>query len=263
MKESKTIKPLLKWVGGKSQIMSELFQEFPLEINNYHEIFLGGGSVLITLLCFIREQRIKVNGSIYAYDLNEPLIYMYKNIQTHHEELFDEIVLLINEFNTCKNGELNRDPKNLNEALQSQENYYYWTRKRYNNLNDQEKNSLLGSALFIFLNKTCFRGVFRVGPNGFNVPYGNYKNPEIINKDHLDQIHSLIQCVIFQCTDFHQSLQTIEENDFVYIDPPYAPEKDTSFVKYTINGFNIEDHNDLFQMIHNLTNQNKKIMMSN
>ena len=81
MKESKTIKPLLKWVGGKSQIMSELFQEFPLEINNYHEIFLGGGSVLITLLCFIREQRIKVNGSIYAYDLNEPLIYMYKNIQ--------------------------------------------------------------------------------------------------------------------------------------------------------------------------------------
>lgn len=268
MKESKTIKPLLKWVGGKSQIMSELFQEFPLEINNYHEIFLGGGSVLITLLCFIREQRIKVNGSIYAYDLNEPLIYMYKNIQTQHEELFEEIVLLINEFNSCKNGELNRDPKNLNEALQSQENYYYWTRKRYNNLNDQEKNSLLGSALFIFLNKTCFRGVFRVGPNGFNVPYGNYKNPEIINKDHLDQIHSLIQCVIFQCSDFHQSLQTIEENDFVYIDPPYAPEKDTSFVKYTINGFNIEDHNDLFQMIHNLTNQNKtnqnkKIMMSN
>ena len=85
-------------------------------------------------------------------------------------------------------------------------------------MNNQEKNSLLGSALFIFLNKTCFRGVFRVGPNGFNVPYGNYKNPEIIHKDHLDHIHSLIQCVIFQCSDFHQSLQTIEENYYLLID---------------------------------------------
>ena len=117
--------------------------------------------------------------------------------------------------------------------------------------------------MFIFLNKTCFRGVFRVGPNGFNVPYGHYKNPEIINRDHLDEIHNLIQPVIFECCDFNTSLTNVESNDFVYLDPPYAPETDTSFVGYTENGFNIDNHNNLFKLIHILTNTNKKMMLSN
>jgi DNA adenine methylase len=117
--------------------------------------------------------------------------------------------------------------------------------------------------MFIFLNKTCFRGVFRVGPNGFNVPYGHYKNPEIINKEHLEEIADLIQNVIFECCDFTTSLTRIEPNDFVYLDPPYAPETSNSFVGYTENGFNIENHNNLFKLIHNLTDTNKKIMLSN
>jgi DNA adenine methylase len=117
--------------------------------------------------------------------------------------------------------------------------------------------------MFIFLNKTCFRGVFRVGPNGFNVPYGHYNNPEIINKEHLDEIHNLIQNVIFECCDFSTSLTKIDTNDFVYLDPPYAPETETSFVGYTANGFNIEHHNNLFKLIHDLTDTNKKIMLSN
>lgn len=117
--------------------------------------------------------------------------------------------------------------------------------------------------MFIFLNKTCFRGVFRVGPNGFNVPYGHYKNPEIINRDHLDEIHDLIQPVIFECCDFNTSLTIAEPNDFVYLDPPYAPETDTSFVGYTKNGFNIDNHTNLFNLIHILTNTNKKMMLSN
>ncbi len=117
--------------------------------------------------------------------------------------------------------------------------------------------------MFIFLNKTCFRGMFRMGPNGFNVPYGNYKNPEIINKNHLEEIHNLIQNVKFECCDFSCSLINIDDNDFTYLDPPYAPEINTSFVGYTKSGFGLEQHKHLFELIHNLTRENKKIMLSN
>jgi len=256
-------KPIIKWVGGKTQIIDKLVVDFPIEINNYREAFLGGGSVLLTLLSYVKSGLIHIYGNIYAYDLNEPLISMYKNIQTQHTELYDKLQQIIIEFNECGNGEINRKPINIEEAKIAKENYYYWTRSEYNKLCFNDKTSILGSAMFIFLNKTCFRGVFRVGPNGFNVPYGHYKNPEIINRDHLDEIHNLIQPVIFECCDFNTSLTNVEYNDFVYLDPPYAPETDTSFVGYTENGFNIDNHNNLFKLIHILTNTNKKMMLSN
>jgi DNA adenine methylase len=256
-------KPFLKWVGGKTQIIDKLMSDFPVEINNYREIFLGGGSVLLTLLTYIKSGLIKIYGNVYAYDLNEPLIYIYKNIQTHHNELYDVLQNIIREFNECGNGEINRKPNNIEEAKIAKENYYYWIRSEYNKLDSNDKKTLIGSAMFIFLNKTCFRGVFRVGPKGFNVPYGHYNNPEIINKEHLHEIHNLIKNVIFECCDFSISLKNVEPNDFVYLDPPYAPETNTSFVGYTENGFNIEDHTNLFKLIHNLTETNKKIMLSN
>jgi DNA adenine methylase len=256
-------KPILKWVGGKTQIKDKLIIEFPTEINNYREAFLGGGSVLLTLLSYVKNGIIKIHGDVYAYDLNEPLIYIYKNIQNHHIELYDKLQDMIAEFNECGNGELNRKPENIEEAKSLKENYYYWIRKEYNKLSLSDKKGIVGSAMFTFLNKTCFRGVFRVGPNGFNVPYGHYKNPEIINKEHLDVIHDLIQGVKFECCDFNTSLTLVEQNDFVYLDPPYAPETDTSFVGYTETGFNIEQHNNLFKLIHTLTESNKKIMLSN
>ena len=254
-------KPILKWVGGKTQIMDKLIMDFPVEINNYHEIFLGGGSVLLTLLSYIKNGIIKVEGNIYAYDINEPLIYIYKNIQTYHNELYDMLQTIIKDFNDCGDGKINRKSKNITEAKIAKENYYYWIRSEYNKLTD--KKSILCSAMFIFLNKTCFRGVFRVGPNGFNVPFGHYKNPEIINKEHLEEIHHLIQNVIFECCDFNISLTFTEPNDFIYLDPPYAPETETSFVGYTENGFKIENHINLFNLIHKLTETNKKIMLSN
>ena len=256
-------KPILKWVGGKTQIIDKLITNFPVEINNYREAFLGGGSVLLTLLSYVKNGIIKIQGNIYAYDLNEPLIYIYKNIQTHHNELYDVIQTIITDFNECGNGEINRTPTNITEAKTAKENYYYWIRSEYNKLCLTEKKSILGSAMFIFLNKTCFRGVFSVGPKGFNVPYGHYNNPEIINKEHLEEIHNLIQNVVFECCNFNTSLTFVEPNDFVYLDPPYAPETDTSFVGYTENGFNIENHNNLFKLIHILTDTNKKIMLSN
>ena len=201
-------KPILKWVGGKTQIIDKLIQEFPSEINNYYEIFLGGGSVLLALLTYIKNGIINIQGNIYAYDVNEPLIYMYKNIQSNHNDLYNELQKIIIEFNSCKNeidDDINRKPLTIEEAKKNKENYYYWIRFLYNNLND--KKTIIGSAMFIFLNKTCFRGVFRIGPNGFNVPYGHYKNPEIINKNHLDIINDLIQNVIFECIDFNISLK--------------------------------------------------------
>jgi DNA adenine methylase len=256
-------KPILKWVGGKTQILDKLIVEFPTKINNYHEIFLGGGSVLLTLLSFVKNGVIKIHGNIYAYDLNEPLIYIYKNIQTNHTELYNELQYLITEFNLCGDGKINRTPKNIDEAKIAKENYYYWIRTEYNKLNLIDKKTPKGSAMFIFLNKTCFRGVFRIGPKGFNVPYGHYNNPEIINQEHLNKIHQLIQNVIFECCDFNISLNNVKSNDYVYLDPPYAPETDSSFVGYTENGFSIDNHNNLFKLIHKLTETNKKMMLSN
>ena len=121
-------KPILKWVGGKTQIMDKLIMDFPVEINNYHEIFLGGGSVLLTLLSYIKNGIIKVEGNIYAYDINEPLIYLYKNIQTYHNELYEILQNIIKDFNECGDGEINRKSKNITEAKIAKENYYYWIR---------------------------------------------------------------------------------------------------------------------------------------
>ena len=247
-------KPILKWVGGKTKILDKLICDFPCNINNYHEIFLGGGSVLFALLSFFKEGIIKINGNIYAYDLNEPLIYMYKNIQSNCEELYNTLQALINDYNEIDGTNINRKPESLIEAKQSKENYYYWIRQQYNFISNDDKTSVYGSAMFIFLNKTCFRGLFRVGPNGFNVPYGNYINPEIINKEHLEEISELIQCVKFECYDYTVSLNKIVEDDYIYMDPPYAPETNTSFVKYTDKGFNLNNHIELFKICNKLSN---------
>ena len=265
-KNNTSIKPILKWVGGKTQILDIILPDFPKEISNYYEIFIGGGSVLIGLLTEIKNKKIKVNGTINAYDINEPLIYVYKNIQNNHLELYNKIEELIKEFNKLDGIIINRNPENITEAKTSKESYYYWIRKSYNKLNKEEKKSILGSAYFIFLNKTCFRGLFRLGPHGFNVPYGHYKNPEIINLIHLEEMSKLIKDVIFECIDYKICLEKIskkiDKNDFIYMDPPYAPENDKSFVSYTETGFNKENHLKLFEIYNNLSKE-LKLMMSN
>jgi DNA adenine methylase len=271
-KDIKISKPLLKWVGGKTQILDKLIIEFPQQINNYHEIFLGGGSVLLAVLAYVKAGVINIAGNICAYDLNETLIYLYKNVQTNHNELYDEIQKIISEYNECSGTEKNNKPQTIMEAKLSKENYYYWMRQEYNKLTKLEKQSIIGSAIFLFINKTCWRGVFRESQRKceFNVPYGNYVNPEIINKEHLDEIHTLLQGVIFECCDFAKSLDNIKTNDFVYLDPPYAPQTDElfdkadkSFVSYTKDGFGKEQHNKLFELCNKLCDENKKMMMSN
>lgn len=278
-------KPVLKWVGGKTQILDKLVVEFPREINNYREAFVGGGSVLLAILSCMKHGVITIHGNIYAHDLNEPLIYVYKNIQRNHHKVYTDIQTLIDEFNACSSEETATDIKGREDkegreiqekktkrkiqvptsidTTTTKEMYYYWLRSKYNQLSMDDKKGSMGSAMFIFLNKTCFRGVFRVGPHGFNVPYGHYHNPEIMNAAHLDEIHTLIQPVIFECSDFNASLAHVDPNDFIYLDPPYAPETDTSFVGYTEHGFNLENHTALFARIHSLSQTSTQILMSN
>jgi len=244
-------KPLIKWTGGKTQIVDTLLEIIPKEIDNYHEIFLGGGSVLIKVI-----ESKRVNGKIFAYDVNEQLIRFYKDVQNRPLELYNITKTMVDMFLSLSSHKATtRNPKTHHQASQSREAYYYWIRKIYNN----SPISIERSAIFLFLNKTSFRGLYRVGPNGYNVPYGHNKNPQIIDKEHLLKVSDLIQGVEFHSLSFENSLKTnIKENDFVYLDPPYVQENSTSFVGYTKNGF--EFHEILFRMIKEL---NCKWLLSN
>lgn len=258
MSEINYIKPIIKWVGGKTQIINDIMDNYPKEIENYHELFLGGGSVLLALIQNKNNKLIKISGTINAYDLNETLINMYKNIQKNYKKLYNEINKIIDIFNNINGEIINRKPLNNEDSKTSKESYYYWIRKQFNNFTQTEKNSIIGSAYFIFLNKTCFRGIYREGPNGFNVPYGHYKNPEIINKKHLSSVSKLITNVNFYHMSFENAFNNINKNDFIYLDPPYAPINNTSFVGYTLNGFTLNQHKTLFKMC-----KKYKFMMSN
>jgi DNA adenine methylase len=260
---NKITKPVLKWVGGKTQILEEVLMLFPAEINNYHEPFLGGGSVLLGVLSYVKLGKIKISGSIYASDLNSNLISLYKNIQSHPSELINEIKKLVDEFNVIKGLIVNREASTIEEASTSQESYYFWIRSRFNSLSIEDKRTPIASAMLVFMNKTCFRGVYREGPKGLNVPFGNYPNPSILNEDNIREVNQLIKDVIFTHRTFSESLKEVVQGDFVYLDPPYAPNSETSFVSYTSDGFNLDNHNELFNACNTLTEKGIKLLMSN
>jgi DNA adenine methylase len=239
------MKPIIKWVGGKTQILDKVLKTFPREIENYHELFVGGGSVLFGLL---ESKDITVKGKVYAYDKNQKLINMYRQIQTNPNEIHDHLIKLFTTYDTRTGTEVNRKPESEEEGLTSKESYYYWVRKTYNDL---IPNTPIHTATLIFLNKTCFRGLYREGPNGFNVPYGHYKTtPVVITLEDVLKIQDLIKNVVFKWCDFRAAFaQTINDGDFIYADPPYAPESVRSFVGYMRDGFDINDHEDLFNLL--------------
>jgi DNA adenine methylase len=256
-------KPILKWVGGKTQIINDIIKFVPENIENYHEPFLGGGSVLFTVLSLKAQDKIVIHKDIFAYDLNESLINVYKQIQNDYKDVYDKM----NEYFTCYNaivgqndGIVNRTPNDIEEAKKSKQNYYYWIRGLYNK---SEVRTVDHAAMFIFLNKTCFRGLYREGPNGFNVPFGNYKNPGQPTKEELRKVAKLIENVKFKCCDFIEAVNDVGDGDFVYLDPPYAPENKNSFVGYTAGGFNLETHEELFTAIHELNETGAHFTMSN
>jgi DNA adenine methylase len=138
----------------------------------------------------------------------------------------------------------------LKKLTNFEESNYYDNRTKFNNLTN--KTSIEASAILLYLNKTCFRGLYREGPNGFNVPYGHYTNPTIYDETELKTISKLIKNVNFKTCSFEDSFKKVKEGDFVYIDPPYAPENDKSFVNYVKKGFTLENHTKLFRMIKEL-----------
>ena len=234
------MKPFLKWVGGKTQLLAEIEPRVPTPIATYHEPFLGGGSVLLALLADRAAGRRHID-TVRASDLNPGLILLYQTVQTNVEGLIDELQALVDAYAALKGTDVNRKPASLEDAT-SPESYYYWVRAQYN----KGATPLKASAMFLFLNKTCFRGVYREGPNGFNVPFGHYKNPGIIDAAHLRDVSALLAGVIFTCQPFTESLATVRPGDFVYLDPPYVPLNATSFVGYTADGFSLKDHEALF-----------------
>ena len=242
-------KPFLKWVGGKTQIIDDVLSLFPREIANYHEPFLGGGSVLLALLDHKKRGTIKV-GTIYASDLNPNLINLYKTLQTNVEELITEVAKFAQAYEAAKTED-------------EREGYYYAIRTKFNNTVGPGRKLPRAAAMFLFLNKTGFRGMYREGPNGFNIPFGHYVNPGIADADHLRAVSALLQGVVFTRAGFRESMARVAAGDFMYLDPPYAPADAKSFVGYTADGFNEEDHKQLFALCDEKIKLGVRMLMSN
>lgn len=227
------MKPLLKWVGGKKKLLNILFRYFPREIDTYYEPFLGGGSVLIELLSSdVKVKRIRVN------DLNVDLINMYRLVKDNPENLMCEIDKLIELYNSVDDIKHEKRKKFVNQSkdeavMNGKVGVYYYYRDIYNSTTD----TTLKSALLIFLNKTCFRGLYRVGKNGFNVPYGNYKNPSFYDRANVLSLSVAFRDVEFSSEDFEIFLNNVKDTDFVYLDPPYV----NTFSGYNVDNFDRHD----------------------
>ena len=238
---------ILKWLGGKTQLLPQIMNIIPTHIRNYVEPFVGGGSVLLEVCSRIKSGTIRLTGTITASDKNPILIHFYLCVQQSPNELFEEVQRLHKLY-----IEYTEDEK---------ETYYYSIRERFNK---EPLGTIKKSAMFLFLNKTCFRGVYREGPHGFNVPFGNYMQVNIIDKDYLLSVSSLIQNVIFVCRDFTELFtQKWSKQDFIYFDPPYVPEDVHSFTNYTVDGFKQEQHLLLFDWCKNLKSAGIPFLLSN
>ena len=266
------IKPIIKWVGGKGQILDQIVPKIPTEINNYYEPFVGGGAVFLEVLKRLYNKQIKVNGGFYINDINNDLMNMYSLIKSDVNYLINELEKLNNLYNSFPVIEYPKRTKfiiDLSKPIstlsnQGKEFLYYFLREKYNKL---EINSPERVPLFIFLNKTSFRGVYRIGKNGFNVPFGHYNKVTIYNKVHLETLN-----ILFNTFNINISSNTYTNyinnhifnyKDFVYIDPPYYPIKETSFVDYNIDGFNKEDNDNILKICDTLNNKNVKFLHSN
>ncbi len=233
--KNKLVAPVVKWVGGKRQLLDEITPLLPKRVTNYCEPFLGGGAVLFS----IQPSKAIVN------DLNADLITVYEVIR-------DDVEALI-------------------ESLKKHENtseYFYTLRDidrdkaSYQSLSKVEKASRL-----IYLNKTCFNGLFRVNSSGeFNSPFGHYKNPNIVNEPVLRAVSKYFNTsnITFYSEDFAETLSRVHKGGFVYLDPPYDPVSDTaSFTGYNKGGFDRSEQLRLKRCCDELTQRGVKFMLSN
>ena len=247
------VRPFVKWVGGKSKLIPQMEQYYPKELKEnkidvYIEPFVGGGAIIIDIL---KKYNIK---KTYAFDINKNLINCYNIIKEKAESLVLNLKKLEEEY-------LKLDDENRKE-------YYYDIRKKYNSINvENEKEALEKTTYFIFLNKTCFNGLYRENRRGqFNVPIGKYKNPTICDEKNLIELSKLIKNVTFINGDYRESYKYIEENTFIYFDPPYRPiNKTSSFTSYSKEDFNDENQKELGEYFRKINdnNSNVKLMLSN
>lgn len=245
------VRPFVKWAGGKGSLLQQLSNFYPFElkdgkINKYVEPFVGGGAVLIDIL-----QKYDIEEA-YAFDINIDLINCYNVIKISVEELIEKLDKIEREY-------LKLEPE-------ERQIYFYDIRKEYNSYKIQkEEINVKRAAEFIFLNRTCFNGLYRVNKSGeFNVPCGKYKNPTICDAKNLRNLSKLLKNVVFQYGNYKTSGKYIDNNTFVYFDPPYRPLSITSgFTSYTKEDFNDENQKELADYYRDLNSKKAKLMLSN
>jgi DNA adenine methylase len=248
--EEKVVKPFLKWAGGKGQLLKEIEHYYPFakgNITKYAEPFVGGGAVLFDIL-----SKYDLSG-VYISDINAELINTYRMLRDDVDTLIKMLYTMQNEFIP-----LDTDSRKI---------YYNEKRERFNDLkvNGNDDINIEKAALMIFLNKTCFNGLFRVNKKGlFNVPMGAYKNPMICDEKNLRAVSEKLQKITIVCGDYRESANFIDESTFVYFDPPYRPITDTaSFTAYTENLFNDEEQIDLARFVDDMHKKGAKVVISN
>lgn len=256
---NKNAKPFLKWAGGKRQLLEQFEEIYPSDlkknkIENYVEVFLGGGAVFFELIKKYDFEQIVLN------DLNKELIMTYKVVR-------DDVDSLIIELKKLEENFLRLDEQ------EDRKEFYYSIRTKLNESKDStdfenlNKASILHSAYFIFLNRTCFNGLYRVNKSGyFNVPFGKYKNPTICDEENLNNVSEALQDVVLISKDFEYTEKYIDNNSFVYFDPPYRPlTTSSSFQSYCRNGFGDSGQERLAEFYKHLTEMypGAKLMLSN
>lgn len=244
----KNAKPFLKWAGGKNQLLSEIeeYYIFDENITKYAEPFVGGGAVLFDIL-----NRYTLDY-IYISDINTDLINLYLCIRDKLEDLLYNLKSIEEQF--------------LKLNMEERKKYYLSKREEFNKIKFNLKYKTIENAvLMIFLNKTCFNGLFRVNKsNKFNVPFGDYKNPKICDVDNLINVSKLLKKVDIVCGDYSRSYEFIDNHTFVYIDPPYRPLSVTSnFTSYNKNSFDDEEQKRLSEFVNRINNLGAKFLLSN
>lgn len=237
MTKNPMVKPVLKWAGGKRQLMPQILEYIPKKFGRYYEPFVGGGALFFEL----QNSKSTIN------DFNTELILTYKSIRDN----LDQLVQLLKQHEQNNSSE-----------------YYYEIREWDRNGIIDNKNNVERAARFIYLNKTGFNGLFRVNSqNQMNTPYGRYKNPAIVNAEILTAVSEFLNDPKVEILngDFEEAVKNAKRGDFVYFDPPYAPLVDDkkSFVGYTLNGFDAKEQGRLRDLFNALTNKGVKVMLSN
>ena len=230
-----TVSPFVKWAGGKRQLLPQIKEKMPEKYNNYFEPFVGGGAVLFELL----PSNALIN------DINRALINAYRQICDAPEAFINAV----NKLDT--------------EMWEDGKKYYYSLREHYNDKLMKAEYDVELAALFVFINKHCFNGLYRVNGKGlFNVPYNNSRSTSIDEKAIMD-ISKYLRGVTIIDGDFEEACQEAKSGDFVFIDSPYAPLNPTSFESYTKEGFDIESHSRLANLYDELTARGCYCMLTN